>query len=84
MWKAFDELEAIGWIGRKRPRMVSVQADGCAPIVRAIEQGAEKAVPWEDASTVADGLGCHVRSNFLILQAIRDSGGARWRYQMPT
>jgi threonine synthase len=76
MWKAFDELEAIGWIGRKRPKMVSVQASGCAPIVRAFEQGTEKAVPWENAHTAADGLRVpRAIGDFLILQAVRDSGG---------
>jgi threonine synthase len=76
MWKAFDELEAIGWIGSKRPRMVSVQADGCAPIVRAFEQGTAKAEPWDNAHTVADGLRVpRAIGDFLILQAIRDSGG---------
>jgi threonine synthase len=76
MWKAFDELEALGWIGSKRPRMVSVQAEGCAPIVRAYEQGAEKAAPWENAHTAADGLRVpRAIGDFLILQAVRDSGG---------
>ena len=76
MWKAFDELEAIGWIGSKRPRMVSVQADGCAPIVRAFEQGADKAAPWDNAHTAADGLRVpRAIGDFLILQAVRDSGG---------
>jgi threonine synthase len=77
MWKAFDELEAIGWIeGRHRPRMVSVQADGCAPIVRAFDQGALKAAPWEHAHTAADGLRVpRAIGDFLILQAVRDSGG---------
>ncbi len=76
MWKAFDELEAIGWIGSKRPRMVSVQADGCAPIVRAFEQGTEKAAPWENARTAADGLRVpRAIGDFLILQAVRDSDG---------
>ena len=76
MWKAFDELEVIGWIGSKRPRMVSVQADGCAPIVRAFEQGTDKAAPWENARTVADGLRVpRAIGDFLILQAVRDSGG---------
>jgi threonine synthase len=76
MWKAFDELEAIGWIGRKRPKMVSVQAEGCAPIVRAFEQGTEKAAPWENAHTAADGLRVpRAIGDFLILQAVRDSGG---------
>lgn len=76
MWKAFDELEAIGWIGSKRPRMVSVQADGCAPIVRAFEQGTAKAAPWENARTAADGLRVpRAIGDFLILQAVRDSDG---------
>jgi threonine synthase len=77
MWKAFAELEAIGWIepGR-RPKMVSVQAEGCAPIVRAFEQGTPKAAPWEDARTAADGLRVpRAIGDFLILQAVRDSGG---------
>ena len=56
MWKAFDEMEALGWVGSKRPRMVSVQARGCAPVVRAFENGDEFADPWENASTLADGL----------------------------
>jgi threonine synthase len=76
MWKAFDELEAIGWIGSKRPRMVSVQAEGCAPIVRAFEQGADRAAPWENARTAADGLRVpRAIGDFLILQAVRDSAG---------
>jgi threonine synthase len=77
MWKAFDELEAIGWIaGGDRPRMVSVQAAGCAPIVRAFEQGAEKAAPWENAHTAADGLRVpRAIGDFLILKAVRDSNG---------
>lgn len=76
MWKAFDEMEAIGWIGRARPRMVSVQADGCAPIVRAFEQGTAKAEPWENARTAADGLRVpRAIGDFLILDAVRESGG---------
>ena len=76
MWKAFDELEAIGWIGSKRPKMVSVQATGCAPIVRAFEEGTEKAAPWENAHTAADGLRVpRAIGDFLILQAVRDSAG---------
>jgi threonine synthase len=77
MWKAFAEMEAIGWLpGGHRPRMVSVQADGCAPIVRAVEQGTEKAAPWEHAHTVADGLRVpRAIGDFLILKAIRESGG---------
>jgi threonine synthase len=77
MWKAFDELEAIGWIeSGRRPKMVSVQAAGCAPIVRAFEQGTEKAAPWENAHTAADGLRVpRAIGDFLILRAVRQSGG---------
>jgi threonine synthase len=77
MWKAFDELEAIGWMPRgPRPRMVSVQAEGCAPIVRAFESGAEKAAAWEHAATIADGLRVpRAIGDFLILRALRQSGG---------
>jgi threonine synthase len=77
MWKAFDEIERIGWVtpGR-RPRMVSVQADGCAPIVAAYERGDERARPWEGASTIADGLRVpRAIGDFLILRAVRESGG---------
>jgi threonine synthase len=77
MWKAFDEIERIGWVepGR-RPRMVSVQAANCAPIVRAFEKGTEKAEPWERASTIADGLRVpRAIGDFLILRAVRESGG---------
>jgi threonine synthase len=76
MWKAFDEMEELGWIGRQRPRMVSVQAEGCAPIVRAFEQGHEKAAPWVDAHTIASGLRVpRAIGDFLILRAVRESGG---------
>src|SRR5918994_6512195 len=76
MWKAFEELEAIGWIDSRRPRMVSVQAEGCAPIVRAFERGTPTAEPWENARTVADGLRVpRAIGDFLILQAVRDSNG---------
>ena len=77
MWKAFDEIEHIGWVKKgKRPRMVSVQAEHCAPIVRAFQQGAEKAQPWEHASTIADGLRVpRAIGDFLILRAVRESGG---------
>lgn len=77
MWKAWEELEALGWIGPARPRMVSVQATGCAPIVRAWEAGAREAEPWEDAETYASGLRVpRAVGDFLILEAIRASGGA--------
>jgi threonine synthase len=77
MWKAFDEVEGIGWVERgRRPRMVSVQAENCAPIVRAFQQGAEKAQPWEGATTIADGLRVpRAIGDFLILRAVRESGG---------
>jgi threonine synthase len=78
MWKAFEEMEAIGWkpAGR-RPRMVSVQAEHCAPIVRAFEAGTERAEPWEGARTIADGLRVpKAIGDFLVLRAIRESGGA--------
>lgn len=77
MWKAFDELEALGWIGPKRPRMYAVQAEGCAPIVRAFESGARHATRWEDAHTIAAGIRVpQAVGDFLILDAVRASGGA--------
>jgi threonine synthase len=77
MWKAFDELEALGWIGSKRPRMIAVQAEGCAPIVRAFEAGAEFAERWENPVTVATGIRVpKAVGDFLILRAVRESGGA--------
>ncbi|MGD9799608.1 MAG: threonine synthase [Parvularculaceae bacterium] len=76
MWKAFDELEKIGWIGAKRPRMVAVQATGCAPIVRAWEQGEEHAPLWQNAATVAAGIRVPVAvGDFLIIRAVRESNG---------
>lgn len=76
MWKAFAELEAIGWIAAKRPRLVAVQASGCAPIVRAYDAGAERAEPWEDAQTFAAGIRVPAAiGDFLILQALRASQG---------
>ncbi|TKD49904.1 threonine synthase [Sphingomonas baiyangensis] len=76
MWKAFDELEAIGFIGPKRPRMYAVQASGCAPIVRAFEAGERHAERWEDAHTVAAGIRVpKAVGDFLILDAVRASGG---------
>lgn len=77
MWKAFDEMERLGWIGAKRPRMYAVQASGCAPIVRAYEAGEEHAARWEDAATVAAGIRVpKAVGDFLILRAVRESGGA--------
>jgi threonine synthase len=76
MWKAFAELEAIGFIGSKRPRMVAVQAEGCAPMVRAFEAGDETAPRWEGAHTVASGIRVpQAIGDFLILRAVRESGG---------
>ena len=76
MWKAFQELEALGWIGGHRPRMVIVQAAGCAPIVRAHRDGRDHAEPWHDARTIAAGLRVpEAIGDYLILQAVRDSGG---------
>ena len=77
MWKGFAELEAIGWIGKKRPRFISVQSAGCAPIVKAWEEGATEATPWLNAQTVASGLRVpQAIGDFLILEAIRKSNGA--------
>jgi len=76
MWKAFAELEAIGWIGAKRPRMVAVQAEGCAPIVKAYEDGSRHAELWQDAATIAAGIRVPVAvGDFLILDAVRESNG---------
>jgi threonine synthase len=76
MWKAFDELGRIGWINEKRPRMVAVQAAGCAPIVRAFEQGLDHAPLWKDAQTVAAGIRVPgAIGDFLMLRAIRESNG---------
>jgi threonine synthase len=77
MWKGFDELEAVGLIGSKRPRMYAVQAEGCAPMVRAFEQGEEFAERWENPATVATGIRVpKAVGDFLILRAVRESGGA--------
>jgi len=77
MWKAFAELEALGLIGSERPRMYCVQADGCAPIVRAFEEGSRFARPWEGAHTAAAGIRVpSAVGDFLILDALRASGGA--------
>jgi threonine synthase len=76
MWKAFDEMQQLGWIGEKRPRMISVQAAGCAPIVRAFEKGERFAEEFQNAATVASGLRVpKAIGDFLILDAIRESGG---------
>ena len=76
MWKAFAEMEEVGWIGPKRPKMYAVQAEGCAPIVRAFREGAEFAEPWENAQTMAAGIRVPgAIGDYLILGAIRESGG---------
>lgn len=76
MWKAFDELEAIGLIGPKRPKMIVIQAEGCAPIVRAFEDGTRHAAPWPNATTSAPGIRVPVAiGDYLILDAVRQSGG---------
>ena len=76
MWKAFGELETLGWIDSRRPRMVTVQSDGCAPIVKAFEDGSEFAATWDGARTVADGLRVPAAvGDFLMLRALRESGG---------
>jgi threonine synthase len=77
MWKAFAELEAIGLIGPERPRMVAVQAEGCAPIVEAWQNGDDHARRWDDAETIAMGIRVpRALGDFLILRAVRESGGA--------
>jgi threonine synthase len=76
MWKAFEEMEALGWIGPARPKMIAVQAEGCQPIVRAFEEGAEVSRFWDGASTVAAGLRVpKPLGDRLTLQAVRASGG---------
>jgi threonine synthase len=77
MWKAFAEMEALGWVGEKRPRMVTVQSSGCAPIVRAFEEGKRHADEFPNAATVASGLRVpKAIGDFLILDALRESKGA--------
>jgi threonine synthase len=76
MWKAFAEMEALGWIGGKRPKMIAVQAEGCQPVVRAFEQGAERSEFYAGAETIASGLRVpKALGDFLMLRAIRESGG---------
>ena len=75
MWKAFDEMERMGWIGSRRPRMYSVQSTGCAPIVRAFERGERSAELWQGAETIASGLRVPIAiGDYLMLDAIRASG----------
>ena len=76
MWKAFDEMEQMGWIGSTRPKMISVQAAGCAPIVKAFEEGKPASEMWQNASTLAAGCACRRRmGDFIVLDAVRKSGG---------
>lgn len=76
MWKAFDEMEALGWIGPERPMMIVVQAEGCAPIVRAFDRGERHAEPWENAHTLAAGIRVPAAvGDYLILDAVRAGGG---------
>ncbi|MFM1814444.1 MAG: threonine synthase [Pseudomonadota bacterium] len=76
MWKAFAEMEALGWIGSKRPKMIAVQATGCAPIVKAFQDGVEHADLWKGAHTIASGIRVPIAvGDFLILRAVRESGG---------
>jgi len=76
MWKAFEEMEALGWIGKKRPKMIAVQVEGCQPVVRAFERGEQRSQFWDNAHTVAAGLRVpKPLGDFLILEAVRSSGG---------
>ena len=76
IWKACEELERLGWVKGPRPRLVTVQAEGCAPMVRAFHAGADTAEPWEGAATVADGLRVPAAvGDILVLRALRESGG---------
>src|SRR5206468_10129327 len=76
MWKAFDELERLGWIGPRRPKMIVVQAAGCRPVVEAFEKGADHSEFWQNASTAASGLRVpKPLGDFLILEAVRRSSG---------
>jgi threonine synthase len=76
MWKAFDEMEKLGWIGSRRPKMIAVQAEGCQPIVRAFEEHAQRSEFYPDAHTIAAGLRVpKPLGDFLVLKAVRDSGG---------
>src|SRR5215471_3165596 len=76
MRKAFDEMQALGWIGARRPKMVVVQSEGCAPIVRAFDRGERFAEPWQNAQTIAAGLRVPAAiGDYLILDAVRDTHG---------
>jgi threonine synthase len=76
IWKAFEELQALGWVGARRPRLVCVQSAGCAPVARALERNADRVEPWPDARTAAQGLRVpRPYADRLILRAVRESGG---------
>ncbi len=76
MWKAFQEMELLGWIGSRRPKMIAVQAEGCQPVVRAFEENEPRSRFWEDARTLASGLRVpKPLGDFLVLEAVRKSGG---------
>jgi threonine synthase len=76
MWKAIAEMAELGWIGSRRPRLVVVQSRGCAPLVRAFEQGSDHAERWEGAETIAAGMRVpSAIGDYLILRALRESGG---------
>ena len=76
MWKAFSEMEEMGWIGANRPRMVCVQPEGCAPVVKSLEKGEQRITPWEQAETIAHGIRVpRVFADRLVLSAICESGG---------
>ena len=76
MWKAFNEMEELGWIGPERPKMIAVQVEGCQPVVRAYQQGTERSEFWQNAHTVASGLRVpKPLGDFLVLDAVRKSGG---------
>jgi threonine synthase len=77
MWKAFEEMEELGWIGPERPKMIAVQARGCAPLVRAFEQGASRSEPWKNPATLAHGLRVpKALGDFLVLEILSVSHGA--------
>ncbi len=76
LWKAFDELEAIGWIGKRRPKLIAVQAEGCAPIVKAFDEGKPESEFWQGAQTIASGLRVpKALGDFLVLRAIKETNG---------
>jgi threonine synthase len=76
MWKAFDEMQKLGWIGSRRPKMIAVQAEGCQPVVRAFKEGEQRSKFFENAHTVAAGLRVpKPLGDFLVLNAVRESGG---------